>query len=289
LSAAPAGAVAEAAPAKVNLYLRVVGRRADGYHLLDSLAVFAAAGDDVVAAPAEAVALRVSGPEAAALADDGDNLVLRAARALGAARGVARGAAIRLEKRLPVASGIGGGSADAAAALRALNTLWGTGCDAAALRDIGAALGADVPVCVDCRAMRMQGIGEVLSPAPALPRFGLLLANPRVALPTPAVFKARAGGFSAPAELPERLVDAAALAAWLRPLGNDLEAPAIALCPPVAEVIAAIAAQPGCLLAQMSGSGATCFGIFAAEDAAARAAAALPASWWRWGGGLHAA
>lgn len=288
MSAAQAGAVAEPAPAKVNLYLRVTGRRADGYHLLDSLAIFAGVGDAVSAAPSATLSLRVTGPEAAALADDDDNLVLRAARALASATGTTRGAAITLEKRLPVASGIGGGSADAAAALRALNVLWGKGCDAATLRDIGAALGADVPVCVDCRPMRMQGIGEVLSHAPALPRCGLLLANPRHALATPSVFRARTGGFSAPAEMPARLADAATLAAWLRPLGNDLEAAAISLCPPVAEVLAAIAAQPGCLLARMSGSGATCFGLFATEDAAARAAAALPAAWWRWGGGLHA-
>lgn len=276
-----------AAFAKVNLYLRITGRREDGYHLLDSLAVFAGAQDRVMASPADRLTLEVTGPEAGGLAGEGDNLVLRAARALAAATGTTMGAELGLEKHLPVASGIGGGSADAAAALRLLDALWGTGLDAAALRAIAAGLGADVPVCIESRAVRMQGIGEVLSPAPALPDFGLLLVNPRAALATPAVFRARAGGFSPPAAQPARLADAAALAAWLRPLGNDLQDAAIALCPAVAEVLAAIAAQPACLLARMSGSGATCFGLFPDAAAAAAAARALPPGWWRWGGAVR--
>jgi 4-diphosphocytidyl-2-C-methyl-D-erythritol kinase len=278
--------VTEPAPAKINLYLRVTGRRPDGYHTLDSLAVFATAADRVSVASDDAITLHLAGPEAAALDGEPDNLVLRAARALAQATGATQGAAITLEKHLPIASGIGGGSADAAAALRALDALWGTRLDAARLRGIAATLGADVPVCVESRAIRMQGIGEILSDAPALPGFGLLLANPRIALPTPAVFKARRGDFSPPAEQPARLADAAALADWLRPLGNDLQEAAIALCPAVAEVLAAIAAQPGCLLARMSGSGATCFGIFADAEAASRAADALPAAWWRHGGAV---
>jgi 4-diphosphocytidyl-2-C-methyl-D-erythritol kinase len=279
-------AVSAFAPAKVNLYLRVTGRRGDGYHLLDSLAVFAAVGDEVAAAPSDALALEVTGPEAGALVAEPDNLVLRAARALAEAAGVAPCAALTLTKRLPVASGIGGGSADAAAALRVLDALWGTGFGPSRLREAAARLGADVPVCVESRPVRMEGIGEILSEVPPLPRFGLLLANPRLALATPAVFRARGGGFSAPVGMPARFADAEDLAAWLRPLGNDLEAAAASLCPPVAEVLAAIAAQPGCLLARMSGSGATCFGIFKTEEEAARTAAALPEAWWRWGGGL---
>jgi len=276
---------AEFAPAKVNLYLRILGRRADGYHLLDSLAIFAGVGDALHVAPAAALSLGLTGPEAAALEAEVDNLVLRAARALAAAAGVTQGAAIALEKRLPVASGMGGGSADAAAALRALRRLWGVqGIDLAA---IAVGLGADVPVCLDCQPMRMQGIGEVLSPAPDLPPYGLLLANPRLAVATPAVFRARQGGFSPPITLPSRLVGAAALADWLRPLGNDLQDAAIGLCPPIAEVLSAIAAQPGCLLARMSGSGATCLGLFPDETTAKAAAAALPAEWWRWGGGPY--
>lgn len=272
------------AAAKVNLTLRVTGRRSDGYHLLDSLVVFAGAGDVVRAVAAEDLTLSLAGPGAAALQAEPNNLVLRAARALAEAAGVTPLAAITLEKHLPVASGIGGGSADAAAALRVLDALWGTGFGHDRLRGIAAGLGADVPVCVESRPMRMRGIGEVLDPVPPLPPFGLLLANPRLALATPAVFKARAPGFSPPVDFPEHWADAAALADWLRPLGNDLEAAAITLCPPVAAVLAAIAAQPGCLLARMSGSGATCFGIFAAPAGAEAAAAVLPAAWWRWGG-----
>jgi 4-diphosphocytidyl-2-C-methyl-D-erythritol kinase len=277
------------AAAKVNLYLRVTGRRADGYHLLDSLAVFAGAADRLRAEHAEALTLHVTGPEAPALAGESDNLVQRAARALAAATGCEAHAALTLDKRLPVASGIGGGSADAAATLRALDALWGTHLGEDRLRAIAATLGADVPVCIASRPARMQGIGEILGEAPALPRFGLLLANPRIALPTPAVFRARAGDFSPAAGMPRSFPDAVALAAWLHPLGNDLQDAAIGLCPPIAEVLAAIAAQPGCLLARMSGSGATCFGIFPDPAEAAEAAAALPAAWWRWGGGLSAA
>jgi 4-diphosphocytidyl-2-C-methyl-D-erythritol kinase len=281
--------VAEAAPAKVNLYLRVTGRRADGYHLLDSLAVFAAAADRVTAAEDDTLSLDVVGPEAGALAGEADNLVLRAARALAQATGREARGRLTLEKHLPVASGIGGGSADAAAALRALDALWGTGLGVAGLREVAGGLGADVPVCIAGRPARMQGIGEVLTEAPALPGFGLLLVNPRIALATPAVFRARTGGFSSPAALPTRLADAAALADWLRPLGNDLEVAAISLCPAIAEVLAAIAAQPGCLLARMSGSGATCFGLFPDAATARDAAAAMPGGWWRAGGAAVAA
>lgn len=271
------------ARAKVNLFLRLTGRRADGYHLLDSLAVFAGVGDRVSAAPARHLTLLLDGPEAAALTAEPDNLVLRAARALAAAAGIPGYAALRLEKHLPVASGIGGGSADAAAALRVLAGLWGVRAD---LATIAATLGADVPVCLAGRPARMQGVGEVLSPVPPLPPCGLLLANPRLPLPTPAVFRARQGGFSAPASLPKGWADAAALADWLRPLGNDLQDAAIDLCPEVAQVLTALAAQPGSLLARMSGSGATCFALFDTPAQAAAAALAFPAHWWRWGGAL---
>jgi 4-diphosphocytidyl-2-C-methyl-D-erythritol kinase len=274
------------APAKVNLYLRITGRRADGYHLLDSLAVFAGVGDQVSATAAAGLGLTLAGPEAAALGAEPDNLVLRAARALASAAGVPAQARLTLQKHLPVASGIGGGSADAAAALRVLAGLWKTGLDQAALLSLAAGLGADVPVCLAGVPARMQGVGELLSPAPALPKLGLLLVNPRLALATPAVFRAREARFSPETGLPAAFGDAEALADWLRPLGNDLEAAAIALCPPIASVLAGIAAQPGCLLARMSGSGATCFGLFATPAVAAAAAAALPAAWWRWGGGL---
>ncbi len=281
--------VEEAAPAKVNLYLHVTGRRADGYHLLDSLAVFGPAMDTVRATPAKALSLALDGVFGAALQAEPDNLVLRAARALAAVAGVPAQAALRLTKRLPVASGIGGGSADAAAALRSLNALWGCGLDEAALAAIATPLGADIPVCVASRPMRMQGVGEVLLPAPRLPECGLLLVNPGVALPTPAVFKARAPGFTPAAALPAAWADAAAMARDLAALRNDLEPAAIRLCPVVAQVLAALAALPGCLLARMSGSGATCFGLFADPAAARAAAATLPGAWWRDAGGLYGA
>ncbi|MBS7813685.1 4-(cytidine 5'-diphospho)-2-C-methyl-D-erythritol kinase [Roseococcus pinisoli] len=278
----------EPAPAKVNLYLHVTGRREDGYHLLDSLAVFGPAADALQAVPAETLSLSLEGPFGDALVAEADNLVLRAARAL-LPEGVMHGAALRLTKCLPVASGIGGGSADAAAALRLLNRLWATGLDEAALAALAAPLGADVPVCVASRPAVMQGIGELIRPAPTLPECGLLLVNPRVPLATPAVFRARQGGFSPPAVLPESWPDAAAMATDLARLGNDLEAAALSLCSPIGEVLAALRGQPGCLLARMSGSGATCFGLFATPAEAETAARAMPSTWWASGGGLYGA
>lgn len=274
----------EDAPAKVNLYLHVTGRRADGYHLLDSLAVFGPAADSLHAEPAQELSLVLDGPFGEALAAEPDNLVLRAARALAP-----RGAALRLIKRLPVASGIGGGSADAAAALRLLNRLWGAERDESALARLAAPLGADIPVCIASRPALMQGIGEVIRPAPQLPECGLLLVNPGVPVATPAVFRARQGEFTPPATLPESWPDAAAMAADLRRLTNDLESAALSLCPAIAEVLAALRAQPGCLLARMSGSGATCFGLFATPAGAAAAARAMPTGWWASGGGLYGA
>ena len=268
----------------MNLALHVLGRRSDGYHLLDSLAVFAAVGDVLRAEPAEELSLAITGRFAAALGAETDNLVLRAARALAAAAGIAPRARLTLEKRLPVASGIGGGSADAAAALRLLARLWGV---APASEELALRLGADVPVCLASRPARMGGIGEALAPAPRLPPCGLLLVNPGVAVATPAVFRARSGAFSPPLDLPGGWVDAAAMAADLARLSNDLEAPATSLEPAIGEVLAALRALPGALLARMSGSGATCFALFAtataARDAAARAARP---EWWSWGGGL---
>jgi 4-diphosphocytidyl-2-C-methyl-D-erythritol kinase len=285
------GGVAEAAPAKINLHLHVTGRRADGYHLLDSLVVFAGAADALAVAPAaDGLSLELGGPEGGALAAEPDNLVLRAARLLAEAAGrPLAGVSLRLEKHLPVASGIGGGSADAAAALRALDRFWRLGMGTARLEALALRLGADVPVCVGSRPARMAGVGEVLTPAPRLPEFGLVLANPRISVATPRIFAARRGAFSAPAALPAGWGDAAAMAADLRALGNDLEPPAIALCPPIADVLSALSALPGALIARMSGSGATCFAVFADAGAAERAAAGLPAGWWRWGGGIYAA
>ena len=275
------------ARAKINLYLHVVGKRADGYHLLDSLVVFADLGDELRIAPAEGLTLTIDGPFGSGLSASEDNLVLRAARALTAALAAknlpAGGAALRLTKRLPVASGIGGGSADAAAALVGLARLWRVPAGAVDLARIGLGLGADLPVCLAARPTFMGGIGEILDPAPALPNIQMLLVNPRVGVSTPAVFKARRGAFSAPARWQDGLGDAAALAARLARCGNDLEAPAIAIEPAIGEVLAALRRLPGNLLARMSGSGATCFGLFAmpaeVREAAVRLEVEHP-SWW---------
>jgi 4-diphosphocytidyl-2-C-methyl-D-erythritol kinase len=278
------GALSEAAPAKINLFLHVIGRRADGYHLLDSLAVFPDVGDVLHAGADATLSLAIGGPFAGALAGEGDNLVLRAAGALAAARGVCPAARLVLEKNLPVASGIGGGSADAAAALRLLARLWGV---APADTALAAALGADVPVCLAGRAARMGGVGDVLSSAPVMPACGLVLVNPGIGVSTPLIFAARSGDFSAPARLPLGWTEFAAFAADLERLGNDLEAPALRLCPSIGTSLAALRAQPGCALARMSGSGATCFGLFANAAAADVAASALRRpGWWSWGGAL---
>jgi 4-diphosphocytidyl-2-C-methyl-D-erythritol kinase len=279
------------APAKINLTLLVTGKRADGYHLLDSLVVFAGVHDRLSGVAAEKLSLDFSGPFGAGLAGEPDNLVLRAARALAKATGVRAGARLALEKNLPIASGIGGGSSDAAASLRLLGRLWGVDVPAG----LAATIGADVAVCMEPIAWRMSGVGEVLSPAPLIPACGMVLVNPGVALPTAQVFRARTGAFSAPARLPEGWEDCASMADCLARWGNDLEAPAISLCPAIAGVLAALRAVPGCRLARMSGSGATCFALFDTPALAEHAATTLARpGWWCWGGafwqpGLYAA
>ncbi|HTZ35695.1 MAG TPA: 4-(cytidine 5'-diphospho)-2-C-methyl-D-erythritol kinase [Stellaceae bacterium] len=290
MSAVPPGeAVVAFAPAKINLYLHVLGRRPDGYHRLDSLVAFADIGDEVVAAPGAALSLALDGPEAAALAGLGeDNLVLRAARGLAAAHGVAPAAQLRLDKRLPIASGIGGGSSDAAAALRALAALWRVPLDAAAMRLAGA-LGADVPACLDGRPAWIGGIGERIAPLPELPALGIVLVNPRRELATASVFRTREGAFTA-REVPraDRL-DTAGLLALLRGCRNDLTESATRLLPEIAAVLDRLEKLPRLELARMSGSGATCFGLFARRSAADEAAARLAAEnphWWVRAGAL---
>jgi len=275
--------VVEHAWAKVNLTLQVTGRRPEGYHALESLVVFADIGDVVRLDPAAELTLTVDGPFAAGLAGDGDNLVLRAARALAEHSGIEAGAAISLTKNLPVASGIGGGSADAAAALRGLMSLWGLALPVRELSALALALGADVPVCLRSDAVLMSGIGEVFQPVPALPPLWLLLVNPGVAVSTPAVFAAREGAFSKVAEPRLPPIALAAFIDWLAARPNDLEMPACRLQPVVASVLAALEVLPDCLLARMSGSGATCFGLFENEDdarAAAEAVALQHRDWW---------
>ena len=252
------------------------------------MAVFPPVGDELRAEPASGLALAVEGPFAAALAREEDNLVLQAARALAAAAGIEASARLSLVKNLPVASGIGGGSADAAATLRLLSRVWDVQLPIPVLQAIALALGADVPVCLASKPTRMGGVGEALSPAPALPVGGIALVNPGLEVSTASVFRARSGAFSAPAILPRGWHHAEAMAADIGAFGNDLEAPAITLCPPIAEVLAALRAQWGCRLARMSGSGPTCFGLFPNASTAATAAAALRRpGWWSWGGALR--
>lgn len=272
-----------AAAAKINLYLHVTGRRADGYHLLDSLVAFAALHDTVEVRYGRGLTLTVDGPFAGPLEEAGGNLVLHAAQRLAAAAGFSGRARIRLVKRVPVAAGLGGGSADAAAAIRALHALWRIQLPETELAALAALIGADVPVCLAGRAAFVGGVGERLDPAPPLPPAWVVLANPGRVLATPAVFRARRGGFGKPARFTEPPADAAALAAVLRQRRNDLSEAAASLCPELHKVIAALEGAPGCLLARMSGSGATCFGLFAAAAEAARAASAIAAAepdWW---------
>lgn len=253
------------AAAKINLSLHVTGRRADGYHLLDSLVCFAGVGDWLHVAPSEHLHLQIEGREGAGLTAGPDNLVLRAA-ALLRSKG---GADLRLDKRLPVASGIGGGSADAAAALRVLARHWD--CPRPSPAEV-LSLGADVPVCLAGTPLRMQGIGEHLTPIPALPPLWAVLANPRVAVSTPAVFRAlpRVDNPPMPAQIPH-FPTTQDLAVWLTLQRNDMESAAASIAPAIGGVLRDLAGLRGSLLARMSGSGATCFALF---DSAAKAHAA---------------
>jgi 4-diphosphocytidyl-2-C-methyl-D-erythritol kinase len=278
----------ETAPAKVNLTLRVLGRRADGYHDIESLVVFADVADQLSLTAGDAPTLTVMGPRAAQTGAQADNLVIKAARALAARVPGLRTGAFRLEKNLPVAAGLGGGSTDAAAALRLLARANNIAPDDPRLLDVARATGADVPACLDPRPRVMRGIGEILSAPLALPRLSALLVNPGVAVPTKMVFS----GWSPSANPGRNLEAAAALAKmqnerqlidWLTTEANDLEAPAIALAPPIAEVLASLRATDGCRLARMSGSGATCFALFSSLDETTTAGKKLRAQfpdWW---------
>lgn len=273
------------APAKVNLYLHVLNLRPDGYHDVDSLIVFAGVFDEIEASPALRPELTLTGPFARQLAavDRDANLVVLAARALAAASGGAAGASLVLCKNLPVAAGLGGGSADAAATLRALRELWDLDVSESELRAVAGGLGADVPACLGRSPVYAGGIGDVLDPAPALPDAWFVLVNPGVPLATAEVFRRHGPARSAAARFRDPPADAAAMADLLSRRANDLEEAAVRLAPAVADVIDALRGLDGCLLARMSGSGATCFGLFADADAAAAAAAEVAAArpaWW---------
>ena len=276
--------IVEAAPAKINLCLHVLGRRPDGYHEIDSLVAFAEFGDRVTAMPGIDATLTIEGPFAHDCPGASANLVMRAAIMLAAATARPLMAALTLDKQLPVAAGIGGGSADAAAALRALQSLWRTKLDDALLAGMGLSLGADVPVCLEGRPARVRGIGERVETLTALPGAGLVLVNPGLPLATAEVFAARQGAFGLPPPaLPARFADAHDLARWLGQCRNDLTNAAIACCPVIRSVLTALETAPGSLLARMSGSGATCFGLFAdrvAAESAARSIAGERPNWW---------
>lgn len=271
------------APAKVNLYLHVTGKRADGYHLLDSLFVFAADGDVVTVRDSDGLTLDMSGDYAAFLSNGEDNIVVKAARALAKAAGVEPKAAISLEKNLPVASGIGGGSTDAAATLKALSRLWNVRLSDEKTMEIALALGADVPSCLAAKPVCVSGVGEKLTPAPELPPLALLLVNPNRPVSTPAVFKSRAPVFTAPAPFTRKMTDFDEFVDELKKRRNDLSDAARALEPAVSDVLDALRADPLCRLARMSGSGGTCFGVFETKGDASSCLQRLKkkhADWW---------
>jgi 4-diphosphocytidyl-2-C-methyl-D-erythritol kinase len=271
------------APAKINLFLHVGGKRADGYHELESLVVFARVGDELMFDGAAELSLTIDGPFADALTPDPDNLVLKAARALADYAGIRKDARIRLTKNLPVASGIGGGSADAAATLRGLARLWNLNLTQEQLRKIGETLGSDVPVCIGCTPAWMEGRGEKVTELSGTPEVSMVLVNPGVAVPTGKVFAALNERRGVGLPRPGAMKDAHDLVAYLETTANDLEAPARRVAPVIGEVLNALAAQPGALLARMSGSGATSFAIFESDAAARNAATAIRTqqrNWW---------
>lgn len=282
MSSGGGGRIALDAPAKVNLYLHVVGRRADGFHLLDTLMVFTELADQVEVEPSGDLALDVAGPFADKLPKDtNSNLVIRAARALAEAAGVPAKARIRLTKNLPVSAGLGSGSSDAAATLKALSRLWNIPEGNVDLPAVALTLGADVPACLVAESVFVGGIGELLTPAPKLPATDILLVNPGVQLATESVFSARRGGFSPEARFEEAPRSVRGLAELLEDRTNDLSDAATTLSPLVTDLLREIEAAPGCRLARMSGSGATCFGLFDDAETAERAGETLRRrDWW---------
>lgn len=271
------------APAKVNLTLHVTGQRDDGYHLLDSLVVFAGVADQLSASVAPDLRMTISGPFSTGVPIDNTNLMMRAAEALRSVRGVTQGAAMTLEKHLPHAAGIGSGSSDAAVTLAMLAELWSVAPLPATAPEV-VALGADVPVCVGSpKPVRMSGIGDVLSPVAALPPCALVLVRPPVDVPTGPVFQGLTTKTGTPmAQLPDGL-DFDAFARWLAAQRNDLQAPAEAIAPEITAAIAKLKSLPAVTVAGMSGSGATCFALvkdMATARHVARIVQVAEMSWW---------
>jgi 4-diphosphocytidyl-2-C-methyl-D-erythritol kinase len=274
-------AVTVRARAKVNLYLHVLGRREDGYHEIDSLFVFTDLADVVEVRPAKSLRLRAIGPFAKGLPPNKDNLMLRAARLLADAAEVRPGASVTLTKNLPIAAGLGGGSADAAAMLRALMKLWRIPIGAVDLPLLGLGLGADIPTCLLSAPCFVGGVGELIERAPALPPMHIVLVNPGVELSTASVFTARKQVYSKKARFTAAPRTLRRLVALLENRCNDLEPSAIKLCPVIADVLDALRRTEGCALARMSGRGASGFGLYEEAGAAALAAGKLRArGWW---------
>ena len=278
------------APAKINLFLHVGPLQADGYHPLASLVAFADVGDRVTVVRADnssgGLSLTVEGPFGAGLAAEPDNLILKALRALGQAAGIGEPALhVVLDKQLPIAAGLGGGSADAGTALKLARTLLGLDFDDVALEAVAGVVGADGPMCLRARSAWAEGRGDVLTDAVDLPPLHAVLVNPGVPSPTGAVYRAFDAGPAGSTERPAPPADwsPASVIGWLADQRNDLEPPALALTPAIQPALDAVAARTGVGLTRMSGSGATVFGLFAAPGDADRAAAALAADhpgWW---------
>lgn len=273
------------APAKINLYLHITGRRADGYHFLDSLVAFTNIGDTMRLEPTDQFDFVIEGPMAAALKghDPESNLAVRAVRMLAETLNKPLRFKLTLVKNLPVASGIGGGSTDAAAALRLMAAHEKLSPNAPILQEIAASLGQDIPCCLAAETCYFRDIGNVTDAGPALPLTHIVMVNPNKALPTPAVYKARTGGFDPIARLETRAQTSEELAVALKTRTNSLAAAAISLCPEIQTVLHAIGEQERCLLSRMSGSGATCFGLFPDRSGAKKAANTLLQThpeWW---------
>jgi len=275
--------VTRLAPAKINLALHVTGRRADGYHLLDSIAAFADIGDRVSIGPSHDLSLAVTGQFATHAPGDRTDLAWRAAAAFFDRAGLPHRAAIRVEKNIPAGAGLGGGSSDAAAVLSGLDELFGTRAPADELRAVGLTLGADVPMCLAGRALRARGVGEEIVQLEAWPALPLALVWPARPVSTAAVFQSLDRRDNPPVPDPPRFRSPAEAAAWLARCRNDLEAAALAIAPEIGEALDILRGMGGCLLARMSGSGSACFGVFATREAAAGASAAIARmrpDWW---------
>lgn len=285
------------APAKINLYLHVTGRLDNGYHTLDSLVAFADIGDEIKIEPSSDFVFRAQGPYAAGFtpkeldaSPNSSNLVAQAVWALARAAQKTPNVKITLTKNLPLASGIGGGSSDAGAALWGLLEWWGIPKQAQYLPSLMVALGADVPVCLPCAPARLRGIGDILDPAPAMPEMPVVLVHPRKPCPTAQVFARFRGDFREPLPLPAQIESVDALASFLKTRHNDLYAPACDVAPEIINAVHTLESRAGCRLARMSGAGATCFGLFASDEhakAAARDIAHENPDWWVKSGWLN--